>query len=72
VTSPWFGVPTFYQRSNSVTAVPPGGVEPIGEPTMGYAPGETLFIHPSRVVRLIGLEYPDIEQAEDSWGDSVL
>jgi hypothetical protein len=51
---------------------PPGNVENIGLPTMGYAPGEQLYIHPSRVVRLVGLEYPDMERAPDAWGDSVL
>jgi len=39
---------------------------------MGYSPGEMIFIHPSRVVRLIGHEYPDMESAPDAWGDSVL
>jgi len=31
-----------------------------------------LRLHPSRVVRLVGLEYPDPETAPDGWGDSVL
>jgi len=38
----------------------------------GYAPGEALYIHPSRVVRLIGHEYPDMQTSPDAWGDSVL
>jgi hypothetical protein len=72
ITSPWFGEPTYYTRSNSITIAPPGGVEPIGEPTMGQKPGDMLYIHPSRVVRLVGSEYPDMERSPDPWGDSVL
>lgn len=72
ITSPWFGEPTYYQRSNVATPDPPGGVKNVGLPTMGYSPGESIFIHPSRVVRLIGHEYPDMESAPDAWGDSVL
>ena len=33
--------------------------------------GDVTKIHPSRVVRLIGAEYPDISTS-DGWGDSVL
>jgi hypothetical protein len=72
ITSPWYGHPTYYQRANTVTVSAPGGVEPIGEPTMGQAPGDMLYIHPSRVIRLIGLDYPDLERAPDAWGDTVL
>jgi hypothetical protein len=72
ITSPWFGEPTYYTRSNSVTVDPPGGVQPVGEPTMGQRPGDMLYIHPSRVVRLVGHEYPDMERSQDAWGDSVL
>jgi phage-related protein (TIGR01555 family) len=72
ITSPWFGEPSYYLRSNVATPPPPGGVENVGTPTMGYSPGEALYIHPSRVVRLIGHEYPDMERAPDAWGDSVL
>jgi hypothetical protein len=72
ITSPWFGEPTYYQRSSSATTPPPGGVEPIGEPTMGQSEGDTLYIHPSRVIRLVGNQYPDMEMAPDAWGDSVL
>jgi hypothetical protein len=72
ITSPWYGHPTYYQRANVVTVAPPGGVEPIGEPTMGQLPGDMLYIHPSRVIRLIGLDYPDVERAPDAWGITVL
>jgi phage-related protein (TIGR01555 family) len=72
VTSPWFGEPTYYQRSNSITPPSPGGVEEIGKPELGTKPGDQLYIHPSRVVRLVGLDYPDWERAPDCWGDSVL
>lgn len=50
----------------------PGNVTPIPSASLGYKPGETIFIHPSRVVRLTGMEYPDIEAAPDAWGDSAL
>lgn len=33
--------------------------------------GTQIRIHPSRVVRLVGMETPDIEQAQ-GWGDSLL
>jgi phage-related protein (TIGR01555 family) len=72
ITSPWFGEPSYYMRSNTVTTPPPGNVDPIPESSLGYSPGETIYIHPSRVVRLVGTEYPDMEVAYDAWGDSVL
>jgi uncharacterized protein len=73
ITSPWFGEPTYYQRSSTVTVDPPDPrIENIGLPTMGIKPGEQLFIHPSRVIRLVGCDYPDMEHAKDVWGDSVL
>ena len=72
ITSPWYGEPTYYQRSNTMTPPPIGGVAPIGEPELGTQPGENLYIHPSRVVRLVGHDYPDWERAPDCWGDSVL
>jgi len=72
ITSPWFGEPTYYQRDTAVTPPPIGGVTPPENLMPNIRPGDTLYIHPSRVVRLIGLEYPDIEQAPDQWGDSAL
>ncbi len=74
ITSPWYGEPSYYLRSNFVTPDPPGDVENIGKQMVlkGYKPGEAIFIHPSRVIRLIGHEYPDLERSQDCWGDSVL
>ena len=72
ITSPWFGEPSFYERNNVETADPPGGIPNPGLPTLGYKPGEPIWIHPSRVIQFVGLEYPDMENAQDSWGDSVL
>lgn len=72
ITSPWWGEPTYYMRSNVPTADPPGDVQNVGLPTMGYSPGEQIFIHPSRVVRFLGLDYPDMERAPDQWGDTAL
>lgn len=46
-----------------------------GEPTyyivspIGKAP---IYVHPSRVVRFVGNELPDITLASDGWGDSIL
>lgn len=73
ITSPWYGEPSYYLRSNVMTPDPPGDVDNIGkQTTLGYEPGSAMFIHPSRVIRLIGHEYPDIERSQDCWGDSVL
>ena len=71
VTSPWFGEPTYYFRSNSPVPDPPAS-KALEPSSLGYAPGDTLNIHPSRVIRLIGLDYPDWEQGPDQWGDSAL
>lgn len=73
ITSPWFGEPSYYRRSNVVTMPaeqlnPP----PLQTSAMGYEPGEMILIHPSKVVRFLGLQYPDMEMARDSWGDSIL
>lgn len=72
ITSPWFGEPSYYMRSNTADTPAPGNVDPVPASSLGYQPGETIYIHPSRVVRLVGTEYPDMEVAPDSWGDSVL
>jgi phage-related protein (TIGR01555 family) len=71
VTSPWFGEPTYYFRSNVPVPDPPAS-QPLEQSSLGYQPGEQIYIHPSRVVRLIGLDYPDWEQGPDQWGDSAL
>src|SRR5262249_24433674 len=57
ITSPWFGEPTYHQRSNVVTPPQVQLKDPLEESSLGYQPGEMLFIHPSRVVRFIGHEY---------------
>ena len=71
ITSPWFGEPTYYFRTNSPVPDPPAG-PPLEQSSLGYKPGDQFYIHPSRVVRLIGLDYPDWEMAPDQWGDSAL
>jgi phage-related protein (TIGR01555 family) len=72
ITSPWYGEPSYYKRTNTLNT-PNEKLNPPLEPSgLGYEPGSTLVIHPSRVVRLIGLEYPDVYSSMDSWGDSVL
>lgn len=46
-----------------------------GEPDMYQVSSETVGmvnVHPSRVVRIVGAELPDIDQSPDGWGDSVL
>jgi hypothetical protein len=72
VTSPWYGEPTYYQRSNIPIVPAPGNVDPPPKSPFPQVEGGSFFIHPSRVIRLIGMDYPDIEQAPDAWGDSVL
>jgi uncharacterized protein len=71
LTSPWFGEPTYYYRTNSPVPDPPVS-RPLEPSSLGYKPGQDLWIHPSRVVRLIGLDYPDWEVGPDQWGDSCL
>ena len=73
LTSPWFGEPSYYMRSNVATPPPQGGVEePPTYKEFAEAGGKPFYIHPSRVIRLIGMDYPDFERAPDVWGDSVL
>jgi phage-related protein (TIGR01555 family) len=36
------------------------------------AAGRQIRVHPSRVIRFVGLEYPSISTAPDTWGDSAL
>ena len=74
ITSPWYGEPAYYQRTNIVTAGFYEGMLDLPPQTsaLGYKPGEMIIIHPSRVLRFIGHEYPDMEMSPDSWGDSVL
>lgn len=53
IMSPYFGTPSYYERS-----IPGGATLPIR-------------LHPSRIIRFVGAEIPDINQS-DGWGDSVL
>lgn len=57
--SPWFGEPAYYERSNFDirTSSLPSGI---------------IKIHPSRVIRLNGLDQPDDEATQTPWGDSVV
>jgi len=71
ITSPWFGEPSYYERAPAYGVPPMGGVE-VSKSLMPEVSKGTLYIHPSRVVRLIGLNYPDLETAPDQWGDSSL
>jgi phage-related protein (TIGR01555 family) len=74
VTSPWYGEPSYYLRSNVPTPPAPVEIDVSGD-LSGLPPGagdQQLYIHPSRVVRLTGNDYPDIDSAPDGWGDSVL
>lgn len=63
IMSPWFGEPNYYMRSNvPITPAPDLRVTPVPSAPEGMIPpseGSVFFIHPSRVVKLIGLEYPD-------------
>ena len=46
-----------------------------GEPVMYTVSGAkngSVDIHPSRVVRFIGAEYPDVLNVQDCWGDSII
>ena len=70
--SPWFGEPSYYRRTNVVTMTEEKLNPPLQMSALGVKPGEQLLIHPSRVIRFLGLDYPDVERAQDSWGDNVL
>ena len=73
ITSPWFGEPNYYMRSNVPISPAPGNVTPVESyPGFDQEKSAMLMIHPSRVVRIIGANYPDMETAPDVWGDSVL
>jgi uncharacterized protein len=72
LTSPWYGEPSYYKRTNTMTVAQEQVKPPLELSSLGYKPGDDLLIHPSRVVRLVGLEYPDLAYSQDSWGDSAL
>jgi len=57
IDNPYFMEPEYYERNQTSTAGRPGSGQ--------------FKIHPSRVVRLVGLEAPD-PTLTDGWGDSVL
>jgi uncharacterized protein len=72
LTSPWYGEPSYYKRTNTMQIAQEEVKPPLELSSLGYKPGDELLIHPSRVVRLLGLEYPDLSYAMDSWSDSSL
>jgi phage-related protein (TIGR01555 family) len=72
ITSPYFGEPSYYERSNVMTPPSPGGVQQIAPDVPGVKRQDVMFIHPSRVIKLIGADYPNVETAPDAWGDSTL
>jgi phage-related protein (TIGR01555 family) len=71
ITSPWFGEPNYYMRANVPVIPAPDPRIKMPEPEVPDEMG-AVYIHPSRVIRMVGLDYPDIEIAPDAWGDSVL
>lgn len=72
VTNAYFGQPAWYMRAN--VPLPPqiGSVEQLEAAMKGLPEGSVIYIHPSRIVRLIGCDYPSMDHAPDPWGDSVL
>ena len=72
LTSPWYGEPSYYKRTNTMTIAQEQVKPPLELSSLGYKPGDELLIHPSRVVRLLGQEYPDLSYSQDSWSDSSL
>lgn len=76
VTSPWYGQPVYYQLSIPATqqiaqtrqTAAATGVE------LAYSSGGTLSVHPSRVVRFLGNEFPDWRSitVASQWSDSSL
>lgn len=49
----------------------PGWGEPI-KYTMSANGGRQVDLHPSRVIRFVGAELPDLATGTDGWGDSIL
>jgi phage-related protein (TIGR01555 family) len=65
ITSPWYGQPEYYQ-----THTEQGGTASNSTP---LAAAPAVKIHPSRVVRLLGLDHPDpLATPDGGWGDPVL
>jgi uncharacterized protein len=65
VMSPWYGEPEWYARK-------PGSVAKAYSKEQQAIMQTDVKIHPSRVVRLVGNEFPDLTQSDAGWGDSVL
>lgn len=65
LSSPWFGEPEYYERRNGLVGSD-RAMMPL-EMSAG-----NLRIHPSRVIRLNGLDHPDEDTALEIWGDSVI
>jgi uncharacterized protein len=72
ISSAYFGQPQWYMRAN--VQLPPqiGNVEQLESAMKSLPPGSAVYIHPSRIVRILGCEYPSMESAPDQWGDSIL
>lgn len=56
IMSPWYGEPSYYERTS------------VGANSTAQT---RLKLHPSRVVRMLGAEIPDLNVSQ-GWGDSVL
>lgn len=75
ITSPYYSEPEYYQRSNpydvygTLTGTGSGLTQQRNYQSVSK---QLLNIHPSRVIRFLGNEYPDLDRAPDSWGDSIL
>jgi phage-related protein (TIGR01555 family) len=73
VTSPYWGQPSWYQLQ--ATAPRFGGMNTASARAASFEknPGSQVQLHPSRVVRFVGLPPPDILRSSTmSFGDSVL
>ena len=74
IASPYFGTPAYYQRQLQISSATAASKEQQAEAeaeAKRFSSGGSLKIHPSRIVRFIGLECPEMNMA-DGWGDSVL
>lgn len=73
ILSKYYGQPMYYQRTSIASAPQMAGVQPLETLMKGVGPIDgQLTIHPSRVIRMLGSDYPDVENAPDSWSDSIL
>jgi phage-related protein (TIGR01555 family) len=62
VTSPYYGLPSWYSIRSA----------PAGSGSQQSAATEVVQLHPSRVIRFIGMQPPDPVLSGLIWGDSVL